>query len=411
MRWPLRAGVIVAFASTALLLQRAALAGGRLADGPAGSMIARLDLAAPLLIALVAFVTARRQLTGHRSLAARIGWIPAVYIGWILTIGFAKTALHIQFSPRRLLSTLVIFRGLGAPEQGLAAGVLLLTMVLTAILMPVLVGLTRSRRGSWLVPVCLVVAALAYRTVCTATGHLALFGPLSWFPNHLDLVAVGLGVALAEHSITDVALKRRLRFGGIVVALTAFLAAAFLLGLPRSPLLESAIDVHVQAIAAAIFSAGVLGAACLVPPAFTARHLPRITRVVAIVASWPVPRRRTSVHPGCPPVPRAGVRVRRRRVPARQPGCPVRLVAADRRRLRRRSWSQPSACVGLAQTWRMAIDGQIADGAARHRRHGFLRSCHHLADRGAGAHRRTAIRSSTTPPRTCSPVGAGSPSH
>ena len=247
-------------------------------------MLARLDIAAPLLIALVAFVTARRQLTGHRSLAARIGWIPAVYIGWILTIGFAKAALHIQFSPRRLLSTLVIFRGLGAPEQGLAAGVLLLTMVLTAILMPVLVGLTRSRRGSWLVPVCLVVAALAYRTVCTATGHLALFGPLSWFPNHLDLVAVGLCVALAEHSITDVGLKRRLRFGGIVVALTAFLAAAFLLGLPRSPLLESAIDVHVQAIAAAIFSVGVLGAACLVPPAFTARHLPRITRVVAIVA-------------------------------------------------------------------------------------------------------------------------------
>ena len=55
-RWPLRAGVITAAASVALLIQRSAIAGGRLAAGWQGAVFARFDLAVPLLIALVAFI-------------------------------------------------------------------------------------------------------------------------------------------------------------------------------------------------------------------------------------------------------------------------------------------------------------------------------------------------------------------
>ena len=216
-----------------------------------------------------------------------MAWIPAVYIAWIVTIGFAKAALHTHLSPARLLMTIVMFRGRGAPPMGLAAGVLLLSVVLTILVLPLLVSVVTSPLGRarpWLVPVCLVGAALTYRTICTITGHTALFGPLSWFPNHLDLVAVGLCVALADHSITDPVLRRRARLGGIVVAVGSFAAAAFFLGLPRSPLLDSGIDVQLQAIVAAIFSAGVLAGALLRPPSFTTRSAPRTTRAIAVAA-------------------------------------------------------------------------------------------------------------------------------
>ena len=62
----------------------------------------------------------------------------------------------------------------------------------------------------WAIPVGLVVAALVYRVICTASGHTDLFGPLSWLPNHLDLVGIGLAVALVDASID----RQRLRDAG-----------------------------------------------------------------------------------------------------------------------------------------------------------------------------------------------------
>ncbi len=49
--------------SMALLMQRAAIAGNRLSTGSWGSVLARFDLAVPVIIALVAFVAARRSLS------------------------------------------------------------------------------------------------------------------------------------------------------------------------------------------------------------------------------------------------------------------------------------------------------------------------------------------------------------
>ena len=68
---------------------------------------------------------------------------------------------------------------------------------------------------------------------------------------------------------------RRLRLGGLVVAVISFGAAAFGLGLPRSPLITSTVDVHVYALVALAFAAGVVCAACLLPPAFVRRSAPR----------------------------------------------------------------------------------------------------------------------------------------
>ncbi|MGZ4740783.1 MAG: glycosyltransferase family 39 protein, partial [Ilumatobacteraceae bacterium] len=286
-RWPLRAGVIAAVAAVALLVQRVAIAGDRLGGGARGAVLARFDLAGPVLIALVAFVSARRRLAGRTTDASGLAAIPAIYVGWLLTIAFAIAALHVHPSRARLLATVLFFRSSGTPLVGLGVGPLLLTVVLTIVLVPLLVGLIRlpgHARRVWTVPVGLGVVALAYRLVCTATGHTALFGPLSWIPNHLDLVAVGLGVALVDDSLKDLRSRRRLRLGGLLAAAGSFLVAAFALGLPRSPRLGSALHVHTFAVAAVIFAAGVIAAAYIVPPTFSKRRAPRLAGVLAIVA-------------------------------------------------------------------------------------------------------------------------------
>ncbi|MEY2443945.1 MAG: hypothetical protein QOE00_525, partial [Ilumatobacteraceae bacterium] len=176
-RWPLRAAVITTAVATVLLVQRVSIAGNRLIDGRHGALLARLDLATAVLIALVAFVTARRCVAGStRWSAAAV--VPAVYIAWLLTIAFAKAALHIQFSAGQLAATVLIFRSSGSPLLGLGAGPLLLTLVLTVLLVPLLLGLGRrvfSATHWWALPLCLGVVAVAYRLACTATGHTSLF--------------------------------------------------------------------------------------------------------------------------------------------------------------------------------------------------------------------------------------------
>ena len=111
--------------------------------------------------------------------------LPAMYIAWALTMLFAKAALHVQASPARFLATFVFFRVSGAPLPGLGVGPLLLTVALT---IAVDAGVRWARaerfRGGPAVgdSVGLAVIALVYRTLCTATGNLDLFGPLSWLP-------------------------------------------------------------------------------------------------------------------------------------------------------------------------------------------------------------------------------------
>ena len=286
-RWPRRAGVIAAVASFALLVQRVAIAGDRLGEGSPGALLARFDLAGPLLIALVAFVSARRCLAGHPTYRPGIATLSALYVAWMLTIAFTATALHIHPSRGRLVATAVFFRGLGRPLPGLDVGPLLLSMVLTIAVMPVLVGVIHAssrRQWRWVVPACLMFIAVTYRTVFTAAGRTDLFGPLSWLPNHLDLIAIGLAIAIVDHSLVDPAARRRLRLGGLGVAIASFLVAAFALGLPRSPLLDSAADVHLFALAAVLFTAGVLCACFVASPSSPTRRADRLARAVAIVA-------------------------------------------------------------------------------------------------------------------------------
>ena len=98
-------------------------------------------------------------------------------------------------------------------------------------LQPALVALVhRSQQNhQWIVPAALALIAFVYRTVCTASGHTGLFGPLSWLPNHLDLVGLGLAVALMDAAVGDLAVRRRLRLGGFAVAAVSFVLAAFAL--------------------------------------------------------------------------------------------------------------------------------------------------------------------------------------
>jgi len=286
-RWPRRAGVLTAIAATGLLMQRAGIAGNRLSSGSAGAIVARFDLAVPLLVALVAFLTARRSLASPLSDSGGLARLPAVYIAWALTMLFAKAALHVQATGGQFVSTLVIFRVVGTPLEGLAAGPLMLVVASTVVLMPVFVGLARRPAlvaRPWVVPVGLAVVALVYRILCTSTGHTALFGPLSWLPNYLDLIGAGLALAVIDDRLTDVRIRRQVRVAGVATAIISFVSAAFAFGLPRSPLLNSSADIHLFALVALIFSAAVLCAVCLFPPAFTRRKMPRTAGAFAIAA-------------------------------------------------------------------------------------------------------------------------------
>lgn len=286
-RWPRRAGVIVAVVGVAMLIQRVAIAGGRLADGWQGQLYARLDLAAPVVIVIVAYVAAARVLRGRSSSPSTMSAIPGIYVAWILAVVFAVAALHARPPKGRLLASLVMFRAGGDPLPGLGSGPLLLTIVLTIVLVPPLVAAShapRLRDRAWVVPVCLIVAALVHRTLIVAADRTALFGPLSWLPNQLDLVGAGLAIAIAGQKLTDDRRGQRVRITAIVMAIASFFTTAFALGLPRSPRLESARDVHVFGVATLIFAASSICAAVIGPP-LTRRSAPRLGRVVGIAGT------------------------------------------------------------------------------------------------------------------------------
>lgn len=285
-RWPRRAGVVVTLAALALMVQRVAIAGNRLSHGWQGAPVSRFDLAAPVLVVLVSFVVARRSLSGRSASIPGLATIPAVYAAWMLTIAFTIAALHLHLSAGRLLVTALVFRSGSTPLTGLGAGPLLLTLALAVVLVPVLAGVARSDRWRdrpWLVPLCLFVLALAYRTLMTAADHTELFGPLSWLPNQLDLVGAGLGIALFDAADVDDRTRRRVRVASIVAAVVSFAIAVYAAGLPRSPRLESAADVHAFGVLALIFATTAVCAAVASAP-LSRRRAPRLARVVAIAA-------------------------------------------------------------------------------------------------------------------------------
>ena len=49
-------------------------------------------------------------------------------------------------------------------------------------------------------------------------------------------------------------------------------------------MIDSAVDVHVYALVALTFAAGLLCAACVVPPTFVRRGAPRLAKVVSLTA-------------------------------------------------------------------------------------------------------------------------------
>ncbi len=121
-RWPLRAGAITAVAAIALLVQRVAIAGNRLAEGWHGALLARLDLATPVLIALVAFVSARRCLAGRTSAGSGFATVRAVYIGWLLTIAFSAAGSIRPVTKLPAISPSTTVDGSTAPGASIAGG-------------------------------------------------------------------------------------------------------------------------------------------------------------------------------------------------------------------------------------------------------------------------------------------------
>ncbi|HEY7626643.1 MAG TPA: glycosyltransferase family 39 protein [Ilumatobacteraceae bacterium] len=284
-RWPRRAAVVLALCATALLVQRVAIAGDRLAHGWQGRVYARLDLAASVLVVLVAYLAARRVLSGRSTGPSLIRIVGAVYAAWIAAVVFAMAAVHARPPRGRLLMSLVLFRTGGNPLPGLSAGPLLLTGVLTCLLVGPLAKLAvrpawPSSRP-WAIPGALVASALLYRGAVAGTGHVELFGALSWLPNQLDLIGAGLAIALVGERVTTDRALVRLRGVAALVAIASFIVAAFVLDLPRSPRLESAADVHAFAIVALIFAASVVCAVALGPPLLRV-NAPRIGLAVSV---------------------------------------------------------------------------------------------------------------------------------
>ena len=153
--------VIVAACSVAMLMHRVGIAGDKLATAPGGALLARFDLAVPSLIALVAFVGARRSLAGRTAVTMGLGVIPAMYVGWFLTIVFVKAALPRQAIARRNGPRRSLLPWRRTPLTGLARAVAAddradrgvdagSRCVRAAAI---------ARTGQWLVPVSLAVVA------------------------------------------------------------------------------------------------------------------------------------------------------------------------------------------------------------------------------------------------------------
>ena len=270
-------------------MQRAAIAGDRLSTGSWGSVLARFDLAVPVIIALVAFVAARRSLSEPglfgRCSRHRVG----VDSGHVCRLG-ADDALRQGRAARAGLTAPLPDHAALLPHAGNAPP---RTRCRSPAADP------RADRGADARPGRRDPPHLDAavddprraggrcprlpRDLHGRAGTPTCSGRSSWLPNHLDLVGVGLAVALVDASI-DRQRRRAAGFGSAALRRSrrVSLLPAFALGLPKSPLIARRSTSTCTPSSPSSCRRACCSDGRLIPPTFTRRTRRRDCR-----GSWP----------------------------------------------------------------------------------------------------------------------------
>ena len=132
-----------------------------------------------------------------------------VYPMWWLVVAISFAIVRPGGGPRQIVATLLVFRSprtLG-PLPGVTIGWVLFVGLCAALLIPLWSRIittgpppdieARARREFSGVAALIVVGAL-WRVLCLISDQTATFGPLSHLPGQLDLIAIGMGVAVFE---------------------------------------------------------------------------------------------------------------------------------------------------------------------------------------------------------------------
>ena len=224
-----RVMALVGFAGVFTIIQRVADAAGILQRSLSGRVLARLDIATPLMITAAAYLLARRLFNVDRPFRRLVRLLVILALLWWITLGVSFAALHPGGRPKQLLATVFMFRNPrdARPLLGSSIGVVILVIALTALLasaiMPIVRTLTRrygksSQTCLGITLGTLFVGGWLVRLAALGVGRTSVYGVLSHLPGVLDMVAVGFGVA------TSAALVKRLP--NTVVVLGAGAAAA-----------------------------------------------------------------------------------------------------------------------------------------------------------------------------------------
>ncbi|HEX4981335.1 MAG TPA: hypothetical protein VFV63_06540, partial [Ilumatobacteraceae bacterium] len=268
-----RSVAVLAVCGLALLSARVAEATGRLESGLRGRLLARLDVAATMIVVVAIaaaarpFVAAYLDRRNRPSYAAHVrAWLVPMYALWIPIVVVNEAMVGPGSGPRRLLLTTVLFRDPRSahPVPGLGIGTVLFVVATAVLVLPAigrvaaelftgLDGRTAMLRLSGV----LVVAGIVVRAILVTVGATEPFGALSWLPAHLDSFGAALAIVTLHESGWFAARRSAIRLAWLV-AVTAFAAAAVVAGLPRALLVTDGRDIQVRAVLYVVIAAALM---------------------------------------------------------------------------------------------------------------------------------------------------------
>ena len=258
-----RNAAVLGVCGLALLAAQVAAATGRLDSGVSGRLLARFDVAATVIMVISIALAARPFVAAHLdgreapSFATHLrNSLGVLYALWIPTVIVNEAMVAPSQGPRALLLTLVLFRDprTAGPTPGLGIGAVLFVIATAVVVVP-LIGRAATvlrfqsgvRVGLLRLAGVLVVAAVAVRAILVAAGSTEPFGPLSWLPAHLDSLGAAIAI-MALHESGWLAARRHTVRDSALVAIAAFMVAAFAAGLPRALLVTDGRDIQIRAV-------------------------------------------------------------------------------------------------------------------------------------------------------------------
>ena len=308
-----RCGLLVSLGAVMMLIDRVATATSS-TGGALGRVFTHFDVGRALIVVAVAaavtacWTTADAEQVGENSfgeprMAVRT-WLARLavvaYATWIIAVVAAIAALHPTVGGRQLLTSLVLFRPLGAGAiiDGLGVGPLVLELVLLAALAPLLgrwlgAGVRRVRGvaiDGFRIALGLAGTGLLIRLVIVVADRRSPTGLLSTLPPDLDLVGAGLAIATwhgrarASDAVTRER-RRRIAIGAGAAAVVVFLLLTVAVRQPLIPGTESGGSLYLQSVLGAVAAAAAVLAATSTGAAFDERlGWSRVVRWIALMA-------------------------------------------------------------------------------------------------------------------------------